>query len=150
MLFILDNLESPKSCRLYSAVGKKGPVYCTGVTGKAMLAFFAWRQTRDSHRRAIFYPSQQNHTLITHRRQLRSPDLQQVQKTRHFTPIRKSTKMGKKCAAALFSILVTSIAPISGDRLPPFARVTKPKWKKWKVQVNTSRTLFPKRLGACD
>ena len=34
----IDKLESPKNLRLYSAVGKKDPDYCTGV-GKAMMAF---------------------------------------------------------------------------------------------------------------
>lgn len=34
----IDKLESQKSLRLFSAVGKKGPAYCTGV-GKAMMAF---------------------------------------------------------------------------------------------------------------
>ncbi|KEZ78771.1 IclR family transcriptional regulator [Salinisphaera hydrothermalis] len=33
----LDKLESPQSIRLFSAVGKRGPVYCTGI-GKAILA----------------------------------------------------------------------------------------------------------------
>lgn len=33
----LDKLESPASIRLFSAVGKRGPIYCTGI-GKAILA----------------------------------------------------------------------------------------------------------------
>jgi DNA-binding IclR family transcriptional regulator len=36
----IDKLESQKSLRLFSAVGKKGPAYCTGV-GKAMMAFLS-------------------------------------------------------------------------------------------------------------
>lgn len=34
----IDKMESLKSLRMFSAVGKKGPAYCTGV-GKAMMAF---------------------------------------------------------------------------------------------------------------
>lgn len=34
----IDKIESSKSLRLFSAVGKKGPAYCTGV-GKALMAF---------------------------------------------------------------------------------------------------------------
>ncbi|WP_165856294.1 IclR family transcriptional regulator [Marinobacter sp. JSM 1782161] len=37
-IIYIDKLESPKTIRLYSAVGKRGPMYCTGV-GKAILAF---------------------------------------------------------------------------------------------------------------
>lgn len=36
-IIYLDKLESPRSIRLFSAVGKRGPVYCTGI-GKAILA----------------------------------------------------------------------------------------------------------------
>ena len=36
-IIYLDKLESPQSIRLFSAVGKRGPVYCTGI-GKAILA----------------------------------------------------------------------------------------------------------------
>ncbi|WP_409419450.1 IclR family transcriptional regulator [Marinomonas sp. RS-M-Aa-14] len=39
----IDKLESQKSLRLFSAVGKKGPAYCTGV-GKAMMAFLSEEQ----------------------------------------------------------------------------------------------------------
>ncbi|MFT2110993.1 IclR family transcriptional regulator [Marinomonas sp. 2405UD68-3] len=42
----IDKLESQKSLRLFSAVGKKGPVYCTGV-GKAMAAFLPESQLQD-------------------------------------------------------------------------------------------------------
>lgn len=37
-IIYIDKLESPKTVRLYSAIGKRGPVYCTGV-GKAILAY---------------------------------------------------------------------------------------------------------------
>ncbi|HET7314612.1 IclR family transcriptional regulator [Salinisphaera sp.] len=36
-IIYLDKLESAQSIRLFSAVGKRGPVYCTGI-GKAILA----------------------------------------------------------------------------------------------------------------
>lgn len=36
-IIYLDKLESPRSIRLFSAVGKRGPIYCTGI-GKAILA----------------------------------------------------------------------------------------------------------------
>ena len=37
-IIYVDKLDDPGGVRLYSAVGKRGPVYCTGV-GKAILAF---------------------------------------------------------------------------------------------------------------
>lgn len=37
-IIYIDKLESRRGVRLYSAVGKRGPIYCTGV-GKALLAF---------------------------------------------------------------------------------------------------------------
>ena len=39
-LVYVDKRESPQTIRLFSAVGKRGPLYCTGV-GKAILAFMA-------------------------------------------------------------------------------------------------------------
>jgi DNA-binding IclR family transcriptional regulator len=37
-IIYIDKLESPQTVRLFSAVGKRGPAYCTGV-GKTLLAF---------------------------------------------------------------------------------------------------------------
>jgi IclR family transcriptional regulator, KDG regulon repressor len=34
----IDKIESPKTIRMYSRIGKRAPVHCTGV-GKAMMAF---------------------------------------------------------------------------------------------------------------
>lgn len=39
-IIYVDKLESPKTVRLYSAIGKRGPMYCTGV-GKAILAYLS-------------------------------------------------------------------------------------------------------------
>ena len=36
-IIYIDKRESPKALRLYSSIGRRGPIYCTGV-GKAILA----------------------------------------------------------------------------------------------------------------
>ncbi|WP_203143733.1 IclR family transcriptional regulator [Marinobacter mangrovi] len=45
-IIYIDKLESPKTIRLYSAIGKRGPMYCTGV-GKAILAYLPEQQQED-------------------------------------------------------------------------------------------------------
>jgi DNA-binding IclR family transcriptional regulator len=37
-IIYVDKLESPETIRLFSAIGRRGPLYCTGI-GKAILAF---------------------------------------------------------------------------------------------------------------
>jgi len=54
-IIYVDKLESPKTIRLYSAVGKRGPIYCTGV-GKAILAFLDQAQQEDIIRHTAFVP----------------------------------------------------------------------------------------------
>lgn len=59
-IIYIDKLESPKSVRLYSAVGKRGPIYCTGV-GKAILAFLPPERQDDIIAHTDFLP----HTAST-------------------------------------------------------------------------------------
>jgi len=54
-IIYIDKLESPKSIRLYSAVGKRGPIYCTGV-GKAILAFLPRERQEDIIAHTDFQP----------------------------------------------------------------------------------------------
>ena len=58
----IDKLESTKNLRLFSAVGKKGPAYCTGV-GKAMMAFLEEEQLQAAINEQSFIKHTE-HTII--------------------------------------------------------------------------------------
>ncbi|WP_148861393.1 IclR family transcriptional regulator [Marinobacter fonticola] len=59
-IIYVDKLESPKTVRLYSAVGKRGPMYCTGV-GKAILAYLSQERQDEVIAQTTF----QRHTAHT-------------------------------------------------------------------------------------
>jgi len=97
--FYIDKLESPKSLRLYSAVGKKGPVYCTGLSVKSDAGFFCLKTNRDSHRPRNLLSRHTGPYLITP--QALRADLQQVQK-QAFSLRLEEHEMGIKCAGSAY------------------------------------------------
>ncbi|MEP7730046.1 IclR family transcriptional regulator [Marinomonas primoryensis] len=140
----IDKLESPKSLRLYSAVGKKGPVYCTGV-GKAMLAFLP-EDKQETVIAAQSFIRHTDHTLITP--QALRVDLQQVQKTGVSLDLEEH-EMGIKCAAApIFNTRNEAIAAISVTA--PAFRTSDQTYEEMKVHVKHAAYTISKRLGACD
>ncbi|MBJ7537950.1 IclR family transcriptional regulator [Marinomonas transparens] len=140
----IDKLESPKSLRLYSAVGKKGPAYCTGV-GKAILAFLP----NEKQQAAIASQSFFRHTEHT----LDSPEALQIEldtiKVSGISLDLEEHEMGIKCAAAtIFNALNEPVAAISVTA--PSFRVDDDTFIEMQSQVKAAADDISKRLGACN
>lgn len=140
----IDKLESPKSLRLYSAVGKKGPIYCTGV-GKAMLAFMpADKQPAVIDAQAFFKHTE--HTL-TSPNALKA-NLELIRETGISLDLEEH-EMGIKCAAApIFNSRHEAVAAISVTA--PVFRTSDDVYEKMKQQVKLAASTISKRLGACE
>jgi len=140
----IDKLESPKSLRLYSAVGKKGPVYCTGV-GKAMLAFLPEDKQEIIIAAQPFIHHTEN-TLLTP--QALKANLQQVRNSGVSLDLEEH-EMGIKCAAApIFNVRHEAIAAISVTA--PAFRTSDQTYEEMKIQVKHAANTISKRLGDCD
>ncbi|MFB4164520.1 IclR family transcriptional regulator [Alteribacillus sp. JSM 102045] len=59
----IDKVESPKTIRMYSSIGKTAPLHCTGV-GKAVLAFLPEEETEELLSR-MKLTSYTEHTIIS-------------------------------------------------------------------------------------
>ena len=140
----IDKLESPKSLRLYSAVGKKGPVYCTGV-GKAILAYLPKsKQQEIIHQQSFIRHTE--HTLTTP--QALEENLQQIKDTGISLDLEEH-EIGIKCAAApIFNARHEVVAAISVTA--PAFRTDDESYETMKVWVKNAADDISKRLGACD
>lgn len=139
----IDKLESPKSLRLYSAVGKKGPVYCTGV-GKAMLAFLPEEKQQSIIAAQAFYRHTE-HTLDTI--EALKANLEHIRETGISLDLEEH-EMGIKCAAApIFNSRHEAIAAISVTA--PAFRTNDDVYEGMKVQVKQAADSISKRLGDC-
>ncbi|GGN35900.1 MULTISPECIES: IclR family transcriptional regulator [Marinomonas] len=140
----IDKLESPKSLRLYSAVGKKGPVYCTGV-GKAMLAFLPDDKQKDIIDHQAFFRHTE-HTLTTP--EALKVNLAQIREKGISLDLEEH-EMGIKCAAApIFNSRHEAVAAISVTA--PAFRTSDDVYEAMKNQVKDAANAISKRLGACD
>ncbi|MCW4630781.1 MULTISPECIES: IclR family transcriptional regulator [Marinomonas] len=140
----IDKLESPKSLRLYSAVGKKGPVYCTGV-GKAMLAFLPDDKQKDIIDHQAFFRHTE-HTLTTP--EALKANLAQIREKGISLDLEEH-EMGIKCAAApIFNSRHEAVAAISVTA--PAFRTSDDVYEDMKIQVKDAANTISKRLGACD
>jgi DNA-binding IclR family transcriptional regulator len=140
----IDKLESPKSLRLYSAVGKKGPVYCTGV-GKAMLAFLPEEKQQPIIATQAFYRHTE-HTLDTV--EALKANLKLIQETGISLDLEEH-EMGIKCAAApIFNSRHEAVAAISVTA--PAFRTSDDVYDEMKVQVKQAAETISKRLGDCE
>ncbi|TDO95809.1 IclR family transcriptional regulator [Marinomonas balearica] len=138
----IDKLESPKSLRLYSSVGKKGPGYCTGV-GKALMAYLS----EETLQEAISAQSFQKHTetTILNEQALRSA-LKQVRKTKVALDLEEHEE-GIQCAASvIFNYRNEAVAAIS-ITAPKF-RVDDEKFKHFQERVKDACTEVSTRMGA--
>ena len=140
----IDKLESPKSLRLYSAVGKKGPVYCTGV-GKAMLAFLPDdKQQAVINTQAFFRHTE--HTLTSS--EALKANLELIRATGIALDLEEH-EIGIKCAAApIFNSRNEAVAAISVTA--PAFRTSDDIYEEMKVQVKQAADTISKRLGACE
>ena len=140
----IDKLESPKSLRLYSAVGKKGPVYCTGV-GKAMLAFLAEDKQQPIIDAQAFFRHTE-HTLTTP--EALKANLELIRETGISLDLEEH-EMGIKCAAApIFNSRHEAVAAISVTA--PAFRTSDEVYEEMKVQVKQAADTISKRLGNCE
>ena len=140
----IDKLESPQSFRLYSAVGKKGPLSCPGV-GKAMLAFLPDDKQQAVMTAQAFFRHTE-HTLTTP--EALQKNLEQIRKTGISLDLEEH-EMGIKCAAApIFNVRHEAVAAISVTA--PAFRTSDETYDAMKVQVKQAANAISKRLGACD
>ncbi|BFM50588.1 IclR family transcriptional regulator [Marinomonas sp. THO17] len=140
----IDKLESPKSLRLYSAVGKKGPVYCTGV-GKAILAYLPEAKQQDIIHQQNFIRHTE-HTLTTP--QALEGNLQQIKDTGISLDLEEH-EIGIKCVAApIFNARHQVVAAISVTA--PAFRTDDASYETMKGLVKSAADDISKRLGACD
>ncbi|AEF56072.1 IclR family transcriptional regulator [Marinomonas posidonica] len=140
----IDKLESPKSLRLYSAVGKKGPVYCTGV-GKAMLAFLPPKKQQQVICEQAFIRHTE-HTLTTPK--ALQDNLQQIKDTGISLDLEEH-EIGIKCAAApIFNSRHEVVAAISVTA--PAFRTHDDIYEEMKGAVKLAAEVISKHLGDCE
>ncbi|AEF54970.1 IclR family transcriptional regulator [Marinomonas posidonica] len=138
----IDKLESQKSLRLFSAVGKKGPAYCTGV-GKAMMAFL----DEDNLAQAIKEQSFVQHTRHTLRNEseLRI-ELAKIRKNRISLDLEEHEE-GIQCAASV--ILNHNNEPIAALSITaPKFRVDEERFQHFQTLVKDACTKVSIRMGA--
>lgn len=138
----IDKLESQKSLRLFSAVGKKGPAYCTGV-GKAMLAFL----DEDSLAQAIQDQSfiQHTETTLKNETELRAA-LSQIRSSRVSLDLEEHED-GIQCAASV--ILNHNHEPIAAMSITaPKFRVDDARFQHFQTLVKDACTKVSIRMGA--
>ncbi|QUX94339.1 IclR family transcriptional regulator [Marinomonas sp. CT5] len=140
----IDKLESPKSLRLYSAVGKKGPVYCTGV-GKAILAFLPQEKQQPIIEAQSFFRHTE-HTLDT--AEALKADLELIRETGISLDLEEH-ELGIKCVAApIFNSRHEAVAAISVTA--PAFRTADDVYEEMKIQVKQAAETISKRLGDCE
>ena len=138
----IDKLESQKSLRLFSAVGKKGPVYCTGV-GKALAAFLP----EDKLQEVIKCQSFIRHTdsTLDTEAKLRA-DLVTIRETRIALDLQEHEE-GIQCAASMiFNYRNEAIAALSITA--PAFRVNEERFLYFQQRVKEACTEISTRMGA--
>lgn len=138
----IDKLESSKSLRLFSAVGKKGPAYCTGV-GKALLAYLPEPQLSE----AIALQSFQRHTphTLCSEQALRT-ELEQIRHSGLSLDLQEHEE-GIQCAASvIFNYRNEAIAALSITA--PAFRVDEERFQLFQQQVRAACQEISQRMGA--
>ncbi|MEL0623085.1 IclR family transcriptional regulator [Marinomonas arenicola] len=138
----IDKLESQKSLRLFSAVGKKGPGYCTGV-GKAMMAFLNESQLEEAIQEQSFI--RQTPTTITTADELKE-QLIKIRDTKIALDLEEHEE-GIQCAASvIFNYLDEPIAALS-ITAPKF-RVDEARFLHFQHLVKDACLKVSTRMGA--
>ncbi|GAB3482893.1 IclR family transcriptional regulator [Marinomonas epiphytica] len=138
----IDKLESTKNLRLFSAVGKKGPGYCTGV-GKAMMAFLNEDELTLAIREQSFI--KHTETTITNEKTLRN-ELKKIKQQRLSLDLEEHEE-GIQCAASV--ILNHKNEPIAALSITaPKFRVDEARFKHFQELVIDACQKVSTRMGA--
>ncbi len=138
----IDKLESQKSLRLFSAVGKKGPVYCTGV-GKAMAAFLPEAQLQDVIATQSFIQHTQN--TLNSEQKLRE-DLLQIKESGVSLDLQEHEE-GIQCAAStIFNYRNEPIAALSITA--PAFRIDEVRFLHFQKRIKEACVEISSRMGA--
>lgn len=138
----IDKLESQKSLRLFSAVGKKGPAYCTGV-GKAMMAFLSEDLLADAIKEQTFF-KHTDATLINET-MLRS-ELIKIRESKISLDLEEHEE-GIQCAASV--ILNHRNEPIAALSITaPKFRVNDARFQHFQTLVKDACKKVSTRMGA--
>lgn len=138
----IDKLESQKSLRLFSAVGKKGPAYCTGV-GKALLAYLPEDQLADALAQQSFV--RHTDTTLDSEEKLRK-DLETIRRTGLSLDMQEHEE-GIQCAAApIFNYRNEPIAALSITA--PAFRINDEKFQRFQQLVLSACREISNRMGA--
>ncbi len=138
----IDKMESQKSLRLFSAVGKKGPAYCTGV-GKAMMAFL----DEDSLQKTLKEQSFVQHTnnTITNEADMRS-ELKKIREHRISLDLEEHEE-GIQCASSV--ILNHRHEPIAALSITsPKFRIDDIRFQHFQALVKEACVKVSTRMGA--
>lgn len=138
----IDKLESQKSLRLFSAVGKKGPAYCTGV-GKAMLAFLSEEQLVAAIKEQSF--TKHTDTTLINEEMLRN-DLIKIRESKISLDLEEHEE-GIQCAASV--ILNHRNEPIAALSITaPKFRVDDARFQHFQKLVKEACMKVSTRMGA--
>lgn len=138
----IDKLESLKSLRLFSSVGKKGPAYCTGV-GKALMAYLPEQEQLATINMQSFV--QHTKTTLTSAEML-TAELSKIRE-RGISLDLEEHEEGIKCAASvIFNYRNEPIAALSITA--PVFRVNDVRFELFQQRVKAACIEISKRMGA--
>lgn len=137
----IDKVEGERSIRMYSQVGKRAPVYCTGV-GKAILAFLP-EEKRMYIMKSIKYTNYTEST-ITDDNSLNKE--MRIIRAQGFSLDREEHETGVNCAAA--PIFNHSGQVIGGISIAgPSSRINEDKLFDLAAEIKETAHLISRRLG---
>ena len=138
----IDKMESQKSLRLFSAVGKKGPAYCTGV-GKAMIAYLNEEELADAISKQSFI--KHTETTLDSEEKLRT-ELDKIRQTGVSLDMQEHEE-GIQCAASvIFNYRNEPIAALSITA--PVFRVDDERFAFFQTRIKEACQEVSKRMGA--
>lgn len=138
----IDKVECERSIRMYSRVGKRAPVYCTGV-GKAILAFLS-KEKQANIIKNIDYTKFTTNTIID------DTDLKKeikIIRAQGFALDREEHESGVNCAAA--PIFTHDGQVLGGISIAgPSSRVDEENLFELAAEVKETAQLISRRLGS--
>lgn len=138
----IDKVECERSIRMYSRVGKRAPVYCTGV-GKAILAFLS-KEKQANIIKNIDYTKFTTNTIID------DSDLKKeikIIRAQGFALDREEHESGVNCAAA--PIFTHDGQVLGGISIAgPSSRVDEENLFELAAEVKETAQLISRRLGS--
>lgn len=138
----IDKLESSKSLRLFSSVGKRGPAYCTGV-GKAMMAFLDKEILAEALKKQSFF--KHTSTTITNEADMMQ-ELDSIRETRVSLDLEEHEE-GIQCAASV--ILNHKNEPIAALSITaPKFRVDDSRFQHFQILVKEACINISTKMGA--